>query len=238
MNLYVYCLVGRTETSPVSVQGIDGVFVRRLDTEDFSILVSDFPEQAVLVSRENVLAHASVIQNVLSETTPLPFRFGTLVSHQQLENYLDSRRDAIKAKLDLVSCCVEMSVKIISDRTSTEEPLASGAPQTPGAAFLSEKRREILGDEARVAEARSVAEWLQSQVTTLAKETQITMNPTRKLLVAAAHLIERDRVEEFRTRITEARNQRPGLHFLVSGPWAPYSFANIDLEFKTHFGVS
>jgi hypothetical protein len=131
-----------------------------------------------------------------------------------------------------------MNVKIISDRDPTEEPQASGPQQTPGTAFLSEKRRELLGDEARTAEAKRVAEWLKIQITMVARETQIKTSPTKKLLVAAAHLVERNRIDEFRKQVTEAREQRRDLHFLVSGPWAPYSFANMDLEFKTHFGVS
>ncbi|HEY3579908.1 MAG TPA: GvpL/GvpF family gas vesicle protein, partial [Pyrinomonadaceae bacterium] len=86
--------------------------------------------------------------------------------------------------------------------------------------------------------AKQVAEWLKDQVAAVAKQTQIQTSPTEKMLVAAAHLVERARVDEFRTRVTETRHQRPDLHFLLSGPWAPYSFANMDLEFKTHFGVS
>jgi hypothetical protein len=34
------------------------------------------------------------------------------------------------------------------------------------------------------------------------------------------------------------RENRPELHFLFSGPWPPYSFANIELEFKSQIGVS
>ena len=39
-------------------------------------------------------------------------------------------------------------------------------------------------------------------------------------------------------RLGEARKTRPELHFLVSGPWPPYTFSNIELEFKSQFGVS
>jgi gas vesicle protein GvpL/GvpF len=53
-----------------------------------------------------------------------------------------------------------------------------------------------------------------------------------------SHLVERDAVDEYRRLVDRARAERPELHFLLSGPWAPYSFANIDLEFKTQFGVS
>ncbi len=238
MKLYVYCLVEHTETVPDALHGIGGVLVRRLGIGDFSFLVNDFPERMVPVTRENALAHAAVIQSVLKKTTPLPFRFGTLVNEQQLESYVGARTEALRAKLEQVRGCVEMNVKIISDRDWTEEPQASGTQEKPGTAFLTEKRREILGGEARAAEAKRIAEWLRAQVEPVAKQTQIQTTPTGKMLVAAAHLIERERVDEFRARVTEARHQRPDLHFLLSGPWAPYSFANMDLEFKTHFGVS
>jgi len=38
--------------------------------------------------------------------------------------------------------------------------------------------------------------------------------------------------------MVQARDERPDLHFLLSGPWPPYSFANIELDVKTQFGVS
>jgi len=57
-------------------------------------------------------------------------------------------------------------------------------------------------------------------------------------VVAAAHLVERDKIPQYKERLAAARKNRPELHFLFSGPWPPYSFANIELEFKTQFGVS
>ena len=238
MKLYVYCLVDNTQALPESLHGILGVLVRRLEIGDFSFLVSDFSDQPISVTRGNALAHAAVIQSVLKKTTPLPFRFGTRVSEQQLENYVSARSEALRSKLEQVRACVEMNVKIISDHAWMGEPSAGGTEEKPGTAFLAEKRREILGSEARAAEAKQVAEWLQAEVATVAKQTQFQTTPTEKMLVTAAHLINRERLDEFRMRVTEARHERPDLHFLLSGPWAPYSFANMDLEFKTHFGVS
>jgi len=70
------------------------------------------------------------------------------------------------------------------------------------------------------------------------KETCTETNATDKLILVAAHLVERAVVEQYRARVKTAREERPELHFLVSGPWPPYSFANIELEFKSQFGVS
>lgn len=246
-KFYVYCVVEGIEELPHSLHGVDGRPVRLLKRDEFSLLVSDYAAERVPVTRENVMAHAAVMQNVLKRTTPLPFRFGTIITEEQLDKFLTARRDALYSKLEIVRGCVEMNVKIIRDANSTELLVTSGSgKEKPGTAFLVEKRREILAGEARAAEAKRVAEWLEGHVAELVKEVKADTDPTSKfkpnstskLLVAAAHLVERNVIEEFRKNVAEARRQRPELHFLVSGPWAPYSFANLDLEFKTHFGVS
>lgn len=237
MKLYAYCLIEDIDSLPAPLKGISGAGVRKLNLGNVSLLVSDFAGDTVPINRDNALAHAAVVKSVLNYTTPLPFRFGTLVTEQQLESYVTLRREALQSKLDLVRGCVEMSVKIIADQNRTDEaPAANDALVTPGTAFLAEKRRELLGSEARAAEARDLAVWLENRVTDVVRETRITTNPTERLLLVAAHLVERDSVETYRGRLREARENRPELHFLVSGPWAPYSFANVDLEFK--FGVS
>lgn len=238
MKLYAYCLTEGVDSLPESLNGINGATVRLLNTGDFSLLISDFAGDTVPVTRDNALTHATVVRSVFDRTTPLPFRFGTLVTQQQLENYAASRRDTLKAKLDLVRGCVEMSVKIIWDREWAEEPAPSSELTRPGTAFLKEKRRELLGSETRATEAKRIAGWLTERLGDAVRGETFKTITTDKLLLTAAHLVERNRVEEYRSRLKSARLERPELHFLASGPWPPYSFANIDLEFKTQFGVS
>ena len=238
MKLYVYCLTESFDSPPESLNGISGETVRLLELGDFSVLVSDFAAEAVPVNRANALAHAAVVRSVLDQTTPLPFRFGSLVTEQQLKSYVTARGDALKAKLELVRGCVEMSVKIIWDREWTEEPASSDEKLSPGTAFLVEKRRELRGSGARAEEAKRIAGWLEERLREVVRKSTFGTNSTDKLLVSAAHLVERGAIEEYRSRLKNARLERPDLHFLASGPWPPYSFANIDLEFKTQFGVS
>ena len=232
MKVYAYCLTEDIDALPETVQGIAGAGVRLFKTENFSLLVSDFAGDVVPVNRENALAHAAVVRSVLDRTTPLPFRFGTLGTEEQLRNYVTARGDALLAKFSQVRGCVEMNVKIISDRDRTQE-VEDQVAEKPGTSFLLQKRREIVGSEARAAEAKTVAGWLEGVLREYVRETRINTDFKDKLLVAAAHLVERELVERYRLKLKEtreeARRERPELKFLVSGPWPPYSFANIDL---------
>ena len=238
MKLYVYCLAEKTDAPGAPSIGISGAAINLIDVEGFSLLVSQFEgDSAPPVTRDNVLTHDAVVRSVFSETTPLPFRFGTVQTETQLRSYITTHKKALETKLAAVSGCVEMSVKIISNTTdlnTTAEP----AEQGPGARFLKEKQRELLGSERRMQEAREVAAWLEEQVGSFVRQEEISLCPTEKLIVAAAHLVVREQVTTYRDRLASARDLRPQLHFLMSGPWPPYTFSNIELEFKTRFGVS
>ena len=236
MKLYAYCLVEDVNALDATPVGISGAALRLLQVEDFAALVSDFDSDTVAASRENALDHAAAVRSVLDRTTPLPFRFGTLVTEQQLRNYISAHRPALQARFDLIRGCVEMSVKII--REVSTENTAQGGEITSGTTFLQEKRREILGTEQSAAEARQISTWLHEQVKALTRDEQVTVRPSEKLVVAAAHLVKRPGIPQYKEAIAAAREDRPELHFLVSGPWPPYSFANIELEFKSQFGVS
>jgi hypothetical protein len=240
MKLYVYCLAAGLDALAGSPSGISGAPVRLLTVADLTVVVSDSETDAVPVTRENALAHAAVVRSVFELTTPLPFRFGTLVAEPQLRNYIAARKAALETKLAHVRDCVEMSVKIIWDEAdieqSDEEPVVAG--KGVGASFLAEKRREILGNEARAARAAEISTWLREIIRGLARDEQLAVRLSEKLVLAAGHLVERANIPQYREKLAKARNERPELHFLVSGPWPPYSFANIELEFKTQFGVS
>ena len=237
MKLYVYCLAESIEMLAAPVCGISGASVELLKLQDFSLLVSRFADESVPPTRENVLTHDNVVRSVLNETTPLPFRFGSVVTEQKLASYVNTHRASLEAKLTQVRGCIETGVKIIWN-TDQGEFKNSADAGGPGARFLEEKRREILGGERRSEKAKQVAAWLHEQVGTYVRQEEISLCPTEKLIVAAAHLVSREQLTEYRDRLADARKTRPELHFLVSGPWPPYTFSNIELEFKTRFGVS
>jgi len=237
--LYVYCVVDKPVAIVELTSALAGGVIESIENSGLIALFSEFPGDTVSVLRENVMSHDAVVGGVLRKTTPLPFRFGTLVTREQIANFLEGRGSALKIKLEEVRDCVEMSVKVIwTPAQSHSEGLEGPGTSRPGAAFLEAKRREILGDEALVAAAKELNSWLKEKVNMFVRQESVLVRPSQKLVLAASHLVEKRQVASYQEAVKRAVEERRDLHFLLSGPWAPYSFVNIDLEFKTHFGVS
>jgi hypothetical protein len=95
-----------------------------------------------------------------------------------------------------------------------------------------------LGNDRLEQEARELEAWLADGLKDVVREEQITIEPTQRLVLSASYLVERARLTDYRRELGRLQAERTNLHFLSSGPWPPYTFANIDLEFGTHFGVS
>ena len=238
--LYAYCVVDEHVQVAELPTGLGGAEIKSIESRGLIALVSEFARETVTITRQNVMAHDALVGKVLVDVTPLPFRFGTLATREQVLNFLASRDKSLKVKLEEVRNCVEMSVKVIWTPFKSGKANLQVANETdsPGAAFLKAKRREILGDEALVDAAKQLSSWLHDKTSQFVSAEDVAVRPSQKLVVAASHLVERRRIGDYQRAVKAAVEERPDLHFLVSGPWAPYSFVNIDLEFKTHFGVS
>jgi hypothetical protein len=241
MKLYAYYLSDEVTTRMIEpIRGIAGAKVRLLHCSEIAAVVSEFDGEHVAITRESVLAHDRVVRSVLAETTPLPFRFGTVVDEEQLQSYLNSHHVALKAQLERVRGCVEMSVKVTWNLEAVRQEAARDEAQDEtngemsrmvkgsGTAFLVAKRREILGEEVLKERAASVAAWLAKCVGASVREAQVSVQPMKSLVVSAAHLVERERLEEYRSALRRARMERSELHFLTSGAWPPYSFTEIN----------
>lgn len=236
MKLYAYCICADLDTFDNSVSGVSGAAVRVLKIGDVSVLVSDC--EAVAVTQENILAHATVVRSVLTRTTPMPFRFGTLATEPQLQSFITTNKVALANKLSHLHGCIEMDLK------TTWQPLNPVPPnphqdEGPGTAFLKQKRRELLGDEQTAAQSAALSDLLRAELGNLIKDEKVGLQTSDQAVPAKVfHLVESSKIKEYRAKVQALLEKRPELQLKVSGPWPPYSFANIELEFPSHFGVS
>lgn len=241
MSLYVYCLGDELpESAFEGTTGVGGAAVRLLSLKGpLSAVVSEAPAEPIAVNEENLQAHNRVNAAALAASTPLPFRFGTRAAPERLAEYAATNEAALASALARVRGTVEMGVKLMSkaageareaDGESVGGPKDSAPAEATvgrGTAFLLKKRREALGGEEARLRAEGLAAWLAEGVAGLARESAVRVNSSEAIVVRAAHLVGRERVEEYRARLRGLRAARADVRLLASGPWPPYSFSDI-----------
>lgn len=236
MRFYVYCLCDELADAPLEeLTGVGGARVRLLPFGGLSAVASEFEGERAAVTRENLLAHNRVNAHVLARVTPLPFRFGTLTDEARLSSYVASNESALAEGFARVRGCVEMGLKIRLggaaatgakesavkvEESGATEPLSVGK----GTAFLLEKRREILGEEAFKARAEAAAARVAECVAGVARESDVRLSPEGPIVLRASHMVLRESVSEYRARVRTLGAGLGGMHLLASGPWPPYSF--------------
>ena len=238
MKLYAYCLVEDLNTLNLAVRGIEDAAVRLLKLDEFGVLVSD--GDAFPLTRQSAIAHDTVVRSIFEQTPLLPFRFGSVVSEPQLRHYVATYKTALKKSLAHVRGSVQMDLRLIWQNA---KPDTDQTPETekqgPGTAFLEKKRRELLGDEQQAAQKTELSDLLHKEFGDVIQDQQIELRPSGTAVLASVfHLVEKHDSEEYQALVAEMRHNRPDLKIRLSGPWPPYSFANIELEFETQFGVS
>ena len=240
MKLYVYCVADRNPGFVTPQVGLGANEVEFLKFGDLVVGASKFGGEVVEVNRENAMAHDAVVRRIFSEVTVLPFRFGTLITNEKLDSYMRSKHISLAERLASLQNCVEMSVKVIWRNDVDSKPQNTNFPSGlgEGTAFLLSKREQIRADDQLSREAGAIAGSLANELGSLIRSEKVTIEPRQKLVVSASYLIERGSETDFRELLKEVDSERSDLHFLTSGPWPPYTFANIELEFETHFGVS
>jgi hypothetical protein len=228
---------------PLRVPGIGGlgVPVRTIAFEDLVAVVSDVPGSRFDLTRENLLEHQRVLDEVLRRSDVLPFSFGTVAGNDDevREMLLREGFDALHAQLESVRGCVELEVKAFWEQESL---FAEIAQENEEVRALRDSIPGLPEDEAAVArinlgqlteaeielksswEADAVLEILEP----ISAEVLVTTNLSDMMLLNAAFLVERAREREFddaMEALAAARADR--LVFSYVGPIPPYSFINL-----------
>ncbi len=212
MSLYIYGVTDTVDPTPLQVSGIQGERPRFIDIETLRILVSDYTGTSIIPTKESALSHERVVEALMDQATPLPFRFGSVVSEEKLREFVRSNQSRLKTSLEQVRGCVEMGLKII---VAAVEPEAQ--PST-GTDFLRARKQSRLQE-------RNVASWVESAVAGAVRRSDVSsVEGTVRPVVRIAHLVPRPLLGDYRSRVDELVQRRTDHRFLRSGPWPPYSF--------------
>jgi Gas vesicle synthesis protein GvpL/GvpF len=200
-----------------------------------------------------VLRHQAVLETVMRTAAVLPARFATLFSSLEvLSRFMEDRRETIISSLVRVGGHEEWAVKGFLDRLEAEEGLllsiqtAEGfcAAGSPGLAYLREQHLRLRAKQELEDRLARICQRLLDELRPLASEivsrprlSEETTGATMEMILNWACLAPQAGGAALQERVEQAnaRPALPGLRFVLSGPWPPYSFCR-DLALETSDG--
>lgn len=257
--IYLYCSTRSHEEAPfhLSVKGIGGRGdeVYSIPFLDLAMVVSDSPQNEYETTRANTVEHQLVCEEVLKQGfTVLPVRFGTVCkptpgkssAQEKIRRLLRRRYGEFHSLLREMENKVELGLKVFWKKERLFQEIATASQNiremrdriaaNPSVGLPAHYERLQLGtmvynemESRRDMEARRLAQAL----TPLAKRYETNKVLTDMMILNAAFLVHRSRVEEFDAKVNELDERYNGrMTFKYVGPVPPFNFVELVVHWE------
>jgi hypothetical protein len=235
---YVYGLAAAGLELPDGLHGLGpSGAVRTVEHDGLAAIVGDVPEDRALGTRDDLLAHETVVDTVAQAATVLPMRFPAVIDDSGIvDELLAPNRDEFLSVLGELDGKVQYT---LHGRYEQEVLLQEILEENDEIRALNDRVRELPEDvgyqdrirlgELIVAElderAATDAADVEERLRPFAEDVSITPTPQPEQVITAAFLVARDRVAEFEEAVEQlGRDTHGWLRLRLLGPLAPYDF--------------
>jgi len=240
---YIYCIIETKQErnfGPIGI-GKRGNEVLTIGYDDLSMVVSNFPVPKITASKDNMLAHQKVIEEVMKEfDSVLPVRFGTISSGAgEVRNLLDRRYREFKTILKDMDHKIELGVKgiwknmetIFSKIVEENKAIENLKVALTGKNGNDLQAKMDLGrmvkkalDEKKQKQAGKIIDILRRT----SYEHRLSNTIGDEMFMNAAFLVDKAREKEFDNIMDDLGDEyKDRINFMYVGPLPVFNFANI-----------
>jgi len=241
---YLYAIVDAADPLPDVGLGVDDTAVRTVSRGPLAAVISGvdrsrFGEESLRAKLEDLSwledtarAHHRVVDALARVATVAPLRMATVLSDERrVGELLEANREEFGQVLDHIRGRQEWGVKAYATDPGPADAPAS-APGRPGTAYLMRKREQRDRAGRITSDAAERAQRLHETLTGHAVDARVypAQDPRlsgrpEPMVLNAAYLLPAE--GERPLRDAAAQFDLPGLRVELTGPWAPYSFAEV-----------
>jgi len=227
--VYVYSIIDEPTIPAPAILGLDGAALHTLEYRDIGAVLSLSPTSKVPPTEANLWQHEAVVEALMTDHSVLPVRFGTILPDESVAlAKLTALYDEFIAGLNCVRGHVELGLRVLWDddvpQTPSRRLVPSGGSGRDYMLGQVEEQRKL--DKQRE-QAKALAEDIHASLARLSAESIRRTLMTPRLLLTAAYLVKRERVEAFRQEVEMLSLANPGVRLLCTGPWPPYNFVMV-----------
>ncbi|MER7081498.1 Gas vesicle synthesis protein GvpL/GvpF [Saccharopolyspora kobensis] len=250
---YVYGIVRDPGPEPtLGAQGIAGSAVRLVRQGELAALVSsvdaaEFDAEALRKNLEDLewleataRAHNRVVLAAAATTTTAPFGLATVYFHDdRVREVLAERAEEFSQVLHSIDDSAEWGVKARADlddpalRRGTGEAGAEAAAG-PGASYLRQLKEQRESRQNAENTALELAGQVHAELCSLARASRSHPPQNRELagyaglmVLNCSYLVDKSAGDEFTATVRRLSDDYQALDVELTGPWPPYSFAQI-----------
>ena len=228
MTICVYALV----SPPPARLGLTGMAGEKLRVVSVSRIAAVIGEmrRAPAPTVRNLRRYAAVVEAIAAKVPAiLPARFATtVVDRDELTFILTSRSAALRRRLRSVRARCQMTIRLVGSDPG-DAPLRGQTPVMPrtgvrprnGATQGTRYLRQRMANAER-GRAIPAFEPIRAAVGRFVKDERVEK---RADVITVNHLVPRTAVTRYRAAVTRSAGENH-LRLMVSGPWAPYAFAD------------
>lgn len=243
---YVYCIIEEPSPKTFGKIGIGGRGdeVYTIHHGNLAAVVSDTPLVVYDPTRENALRHEQVNETVMNDYTVIPMSFGTVFKRtDDVIEFLKGTTDALMDVLQKMRDKIELGLKVNWDREAiireieqeNEEirRLKEEINRTSSSTYFARMQLGRLVEQAITVQADQFVAEVYDHLRDTAVASRAGKPIGDKMIMNAAFLVEREKANEFDSRVQDiARKYEGKLAFRYTGPWPPYNFVNIRLKLE------
>lgn len=224
--IYLYAVTDRPEIPAHAMSGLGEFAIEMLPYMDIGAVTSCYSMAELSPIESNLWRHEKVVESLMTEHTVLPVRFGTVLPNEAaVQTVLASHYTEFAANLTHVRGRVELSLRVMQNEY--DDLLQQIEPKylfDTGRAYMAAQLEEQRNMQIRRQEAEALAADIHAPLAGLAAENTQRVLATPRLLLTAAYLVDRDRIDTFQNKVRALSTAHPQLRLLCTGPWPPYHF--------------
>jgi hypothetical protein len=226
VGVYAYCVVPAGQVAPAGVTGFNGAALSLRPVDRLAIVISEGgrPEPGA----EAIRQHNAVVEAFITEeVTPVPLRFGQWADEAEpLVSAVREKAAWYGERLAAFAGALEFGIRVIQpDRPGPARDVRV-SPAATGREYMHALRERVAAERASREEIERVRAGIADALAGLVLQEHVEEARTPHGIVTVSHLVARDNFDEYREKTQGLRVRFAEMRFLVSGPWAPYSFAH------------